>query len=296
MVSFDAAGNVRWIVPNDCPQIATADGGVIGQSGITYDQYGNATGMISLGTQSWTGNMYSDGPVDQIFADPYLLAGSFLALAGGEYSPGVAGYPVDSDTDRLVKGVPSKAGILSKNEWAKFKTSNCAAVLGNKDNGLPSMWHNTRYPWDPNMNEVQRAQSELRFYDTGNSYWANMPLIDVLPEPYRQRYNPKLTILNYLGVSAAATLVIPGPGPIPLAPGFFNQKNPQADLIHEVLIHAYAGVSDSQVESDNYFKSQGYWFDGKGSATISLWMSTDCTCTAGNPKPPANIQCKTPNW
>jgi len=240
--------------------------------------------------------MYSDGPVDQIFADPYLLAGSFLALAGGEYSPGVAGYPVDSDTDRLVKGVPSKAGILSKNEWAKFKTSNCAAVLGNKDNGLPSMWHNTRYPWDPNMNEVQRAQSELRFYDTGNSYWANMPLIDVLPEPYRQRYNPKLTILNYLGVSAAATLVIPGPGPIPLAPGVFNQKNPQVDLIHEVLIHAYAGVSDSQVESDNYFKSQGYWFDGKGSATISLWMSTDCTCTAGNPKPPANIQCKTPNW
>ncbi len=47
MVAFDAAGNVRWTVPNETPQIATADGGVIGQSGITYDQNGNATGMIA---------------------------------------------------------------------------------------------------------------------------------------------------------------------------------------------------------------------------------------------------------
>jgi hypothetical protein len=42
MVDFDAGGNTHWIVPNDYPQIATADGGVIGQSGTTYD----ATGML----------------------------------------------------------------------------------------------------------------------------------------------------------------------------------------------------------------------------------------------------------
>ncbi len=182
-----------------------------------------------------------------------------------------------------MKGGPSKAGILSANEWAKFQTSNCAVVLGNVQKGLPQYFVNTRYPWDPSMKKVQLAQSELRFYDTGKSYWANMPLVEVLPEPYRARYNPLLKMGNYLGVATAATLVIPGPGPIPLAPGFLQQVKPQVTLIHEVLIHAYVGASDTQVENNAYFKSQGYWFDGIGSATISSWMSTDCKCTPENP-------------
>src|ERR1700674_3177145 len=59
MLAFDASGNVRWSVPNETPQIATADGGVIGKSGITYDQNGNATRqMASLPIQAWTGNTY----------------------------------------------------------------------------------------------------------------------------------------------------------------------------------------------------------------------------------------------
>jgi hypothetical protein len=68
MVAFDASGSVRWMVPNETPQIATAGGGVIGQSGITYDQNGNATGQGTLYTQSWTYNMYQDGPVTQVAA------------------------------------------------------------------------------------------------------------------------------------------------------------------------------------------------------------------------------------
>jgi len=87
MVSFDAAGNVRWIVPNDCPQIATADGGVIGQSGITYDQNGNATGMVgSLPTYSWRGNAYQDGPVTQVAAATVDFALSFNAFLDGSPS------------------------------------------------------------------------------------------------------------------------------------------------------------------------------------------------------------------
>ena len=78
MIAFDASGNVRWIVPNETPQIATADGGVIGQSGITYDQYGNATGMIpNMPTYSWTENAYTDGPVDQVSAALVDFALSF---------------------------------------------------------------------------------------------------------------------------------------------------------------------------------------------------------------------------
>jgi hypothetical protein len=61
MVAFDATGNVRWMVPNEQPQIATADGGVIGQSGITYDQNGNATGQVRTGVPNWAGQIYTVG-------------------------------------------------------------------------------------------------------------------------------------------------------------------------------------------------------------------------------------------
>jgi hypothetical protein len=83
MVSFNASGNVRWVVPNDTPQIATADGGVIGQSGITYDANGNATGTVGLFTPSWFGNAYQVGSVDQVLLTPYFVATSFWAFQGG---------------------------------------------------------------------------------------------------------------------------------------------------------------------------------------------------------------------
>jgi hypothetical protein len=35
-------GATIWSVPNDYPQIVTADGGVIGASGVTYDDQGKA--------------------------------------------------------------------------------------------------------------------------------------------------------------------------------------------------------------------------------------------------------------
>src|SRR5205085_11652925 len=61
MISFDATGSVRWIVPNEYPQIATEDGGVIGSSGVTYNQNGSATGQNANwnGSQSpgWLGNV-----------------------------------------------------------------------------------------------------------------------------------------------------------------------------------------------------------------------------------------------
>jgi hypothetical protein len=88
MVSFDASGNVRWMVPNEQPQIATADGGVIGQSGITYDSNGNATGQVSPLTQTWTGNMYQrTGSLDAMAAPSVFEAGaSFWATVGGNPS------------------------------------------------------------------------------------------------------------------------------------------------------------------------------------------------------------------
>jgi hypothetical protein len=96
MVDFDASGNVHWSVPGDQPQIATADGGLIGQSGITYDQNGNATGQnASLsGGQSpgWGGNVLgtvysaSGSAVSSQVGPTTNYAATFAALQGGNAS------------------------------------------------------------------------------------------------------------------------------------------------------------------------------------------------------------------
>ena len=91
MVAFDQAGNVRWMVPNEYPLLATPDGGMIGQSGITYDQNGNATGQGNLYTQSWTYNMYQVvGLVDRLAVLPTLLATSFWAFQAANNSANLA--------------------------------------------------------------------------------------------------------------------------------------------------------------------------------------------------------------
>ncbi len=85
MIAFDASGNVRWIVPNETPQIATADGGVIGHSGITYDQNGNATGMMAgLPVQSWRGEYVAQGSVESVVASVIPEGdASFWSVVGG---------------------------------------------------------------------------------------------------------------------------------------------------------------------------------------------------------------------
>jgi hypothetical protein len=105
MVAFDAGGATRWIVPNEQPQIATADGGVIGQSGITYDQNGNATGMMNLLTYSWLGYAYQSDPA-QVRALPLYAASGFWWLLSANNSGNNAGYsgqdwpPLTSCTDK----------------------------------------------------------------------------------------------------------------------------------------------------------------------------------------------------
>jgi hypothetical protein len=89
MIRSDQSGNTIWSVPGDSPQIATADGGVIGSSGITYDPQGRATGQTVTPIQSWTGNAYPQpqGTAAQV-ADPLtdIDGSSFWPQAGGNPS------------------------------------------------------------------------------------------------------------------------------------------------------------------------------------------------------------------
>jgi hypothetical protein len=63
MIAFTPSGTPLFTVPNETPQIATSGGGVIGASGTTYDQNGNANGQVPTGiTQSWVGYTYQTSP------------------------------------------------------------------------------------------------------------------------------------------------------------------------------------------------------------------------------------------
>ena len=98
LASFDKSGNIKWTAPNYYAQIATADGGVIagsynangnrsGQS-FTFDANGNSTSQLaSLPMQSWMGNEYQLGSINQMFAIPYNYATSYAATAGGSPVP-----------------------------------------------------------------------------------------------------------------------------------------------------------------------------------------------------------------
>jgi hypothetical protein len=87
MVGFTGAGSTLFTVPNDTPQIATSNGGVIGASGTTYDQNGNVDGQIGTPlTQSWSGNSYKLGSVDQVAAMPIQPAGSFWPFQSANVS------------------------------------------------------------------------------------------------------------------------------------------------------------------------------------------------------------------
>jgi hypothetical protein len=88
LASFDQSGNVKWAKPGYYAQIATADGGVIGQSysgqSYTFDANGNSTGQVgNMATQSWTGNAYQYGSIDQLMFPATSLASSFAIWPWG---------------------------------------------------------------------------------------------------------------------------------------------------------------------------------------------------------------------
>jgi len=98
MVAFDQSGNVKGIASSnnyDSPYMATPNGGVISYGGVTYDATLNITGQLSsFPTQSWTGNGYQLGSVEQVAYNPIELAASFAAVAWGNLSgTGTAARP-----------------------------------------------------------------------------------------------------------------------------------------------------------------------------------------------------------
>jgi hypothetical protein len=113
MIAFTPSGNVLWTVPNDAPRMATSDGGVVADSGMTYDQNGNATGQLAISPiLSWTGNAYQLGPVQQVAAlVPNGADVSFSPESGSNLSQNGTALqrcaPLDSATAANLEGAYS---------------------------------------------------------------------------------------------------------------------------------------------------------------------------------------------
>ena len=90
MIAFNSSGNLNWTVPGDSPQIATTDGGLIGSSGMSYDNNGKATGQIPLLTFVWTGDAYEKGAgqAQQVPSSPPDVATSFWPGRDAQSPPG----------------------------------------------------------------------------------------------------------------------------------------------------------------------------------------------------------------
>ena len=283
IVAFDPSGGVVWTVANDEPQVANADGGVIGKSGIVYNAFGIAAGQINLATTSWLGNVYGIGSVEQLAASPVLFSVSFWPFQDANQSRNrTAPPPRDSKANDTVKKK------LTPSFWQRFSTSHCSAVLGNSI-GMPSMVANY------SLAGVQQKQGMTNFYDVGNPGVGDLQLQQVT----LRQFGSNIKLSDRLGNNNAVTdnggfsrqtATI-------LKTGILSGSNPQFLLVHEIVFHAFAGLTDDQVFGNAYFQSQGLWRQSGSSATTPLtnWLSTDCRCTPGNPQAPT-CQANTANW
>jgi hypothetical protein len=93
LTAFDQGGNIRWSAWNYTPVAVTAEGNLVVQSAdgstfSTLDESGNAIGQLApLHTQSWTGDNYQLGSVEDVIASPmYVDGASFWPQEGGNPS------------------------------------------------------------------------------------------------------------------------------------------------------------------------------------------------------------------
>jgi len=108
MVAFDQSGKTLWTVPNDGPQIATSDGGVIGASGVTYNQNGNASGQIADLNQSWTENTYQLGSIERLMnASIIPPAPSYWSFSAANQSGNQTSPVCRDNRDKIIAEYPA---------------------------------------------------------------------------------------------------------------------------------------------------------------------------------------------
>ena len=128
MIAFDASGNVKWTIPGYNADMATADGGIVADTGtvctpngctagtaVTFDANGNATGqMASSPGESWTGESYATlgGSISDTGQQLFDVdVTSYSATAGG--NPSQNGTAVPECPCEVQTGITSTASKFS---------------------------------------------------------------------------------------------------------------------------------------------------------------------------------------
>jgi hypothetical protein len=265
MVKFNQSGHEQWSVPADTPQIATADNGVIGISGITYDSNGNANGQISTPTQSWTANSYTDGPISQINGVPFNVATSFWPMLDANSSNSSAAtqqpwYAPLQSCPGAKSLCPQQAieSALDRLRLLMNPTQTC---------NLCSIYVFSKLPGTSQTSFYNYLSLPPRLFDGTRSYApANVALCP--SSLYNQLFVCGVgsqTVRDYIGQSDAISQTPSDKGKgmqiffnPALAPcNVFSSSNPkpgdqgvlnQATLFHEAL-HGYTGDFDNTLES-----------------------------------------------
>jgi hypothetical protein len=129
MIHLDQSGNSVWSVTGDSPILATVDNGVIGASGITYDSNGKATGQSGNPNQSWTGNSYQLGSIEQTVSVPATPATpSFWSFKSANQSSNNVSPVCSDDRDKLAAEYGKRtvldsyfaALLIPKENWPRF--------------------------------------------------------------------------------------------------------------------------------------------------------------------------------
>jgi hypothetical protein len=185
MIAFNENGSVRWSVANKIPQIATADGSIIGtdpsgSAAVRFDQNGNAVEQIgALPTYSWRGNAYRLGSVQQIAVPPIAWA-SLWASGGGSpsrnstaarpwffalsfnndftFTPGYPGFRPELTTDISSKALVIKAAALKQFKDAYYTLPVTVTVVeGNKGDILTTVENHQNLINKPDCGSSQLA-------------------------------------------------------------------------------------------------------------------------------------------
>ena len=140
LAAFTPAGEILWTVPGSYfPQIATADGGVIAQTGagtyVTIDQNGRATGQLTMPSQSWLGYTYNEGSVEQSFLIPIDAADNFWDFAGGNPSSNSSAIPRIHVSLSVLNLYRSTPGDIQSDSTVTTKVNNARNFWSAKTNG-----------------------------------------------------------------------------------------------------------------------------------------------------------------
>ena len=95
-----------------------------------------------------------------------------------------------------------------------------------------------------------------------------------------------MLLTAYLGTAAAATAEagFSRQTAVVVKPTVLQEGKPEFTLLHELLLHAYTGWADNDIDGNAFFKAKGQSrpAGSKATATVSSWLSTDFRCTPEN--------------